>query len=613
MRSVFRPRVSRHLRIAPVLAITAIAFIAGTGLVLAGPLPANQGPPVYAVRSSNSSQPCGSVRSCPIKHIVFIVKENHSFDNLFAHFPGADGTRYAWAGKKRVRLITTPDHLPFDISHTGEAALKSVDGGKMDGFYRLGGATQFGHDYADSAYVKSEIPNYWAYARHFALADHFFSTIMGPSFPNHLATIAAQSGGAIDNPTGQTNGSWGCDATGGALVRVESAAGAVSQVPPCFNFTTLADEANRAGATWRYYASPYGASGYIWAAFDGIRHIRYGPDWKQADIPDNQFVSDVQKGQLASITWLTTNFAKSDHPPASMCAGENWTVKQINAVMASPTWKSTAIVLTWDDFGGFYDHVFPPRINSVAFGPRVPAILISPYARAHSIDHTTYDFSSMLNFAEDAFNLHHLPEYAPRIPSIAGMFNFRQKPLAPLVLKQRHCLAYTPALNQVGRLQDIRSINGRYRIQIKFPGGELATTFANQSTKIRIQGGVARVRQMVPGDTVRAQMMPDPTQAGFYKLNNLWDNDLVFKSRLLGHVSAVDRAEKTVSLTRSGRPEVLVQLTPVTVIRLRDGRQEKLSDIKRGSAIALVGPVNTRLWTAIAPKALVVLNRRHQV
>ena len=163
---------------------------------------------------ADGSSKCDGVGGCPIKHVVFLIKENHSFDNLFGRFPGADGATYATEGNQRVKLGLTPDSLMLDIDHQRMAVITATNQGLMNDFYKLNGAIQFGHDYADSNFDEAEIPNYWSYASHFALADHFFSTIMGPSFPNHLATIAAQSGGAVDNPYGQTNHSWGCDAAG---------------------------------------------------------------------------------------------------------------------------------------------------------------------------------------------------------------------------------------------------------------------------------------------------------------------------------------------------------------------------------------------------------------
>jgi phospholipase C len=389
---------------------------------------------------------CDGPASCPIKHVVFIIKENHSFDNLFGRFPGADGAVYASVGPRRMPLTRTPDHVPSDINHARGAAPFAVDAGRMDRFYLLGGAIHGGHDYADSSYTPGSIPNYWTYARTFTLADRFFSTINGPSFPNHLVTIAGQAGGVIDNPLGANipHGlhTWGCDEPR-SRVKVEIPDGGIALVPPCFNFPTLADEADRAHVSWRYYASPRGTRGYIWATFDAIRHIRFGPDWRRADIPDGRFVRDVARGRLAQITWLMTDWRQSEHPPASECVGENWTVRQIDAIMRSPFWRSTAIVLTWDDFGGFYDHVPPPVVSPISDGPRVPAIIISPYARPHFVDHTLYDFASILRFAEDVFHLGRLGRGDRAARSLVHAFDFRQRPLRPLLLRERRCAPYT--------------------------------------------------------------------------------------------------------------------------------------------------------------------------
>ena len=538
---------------------------------------------------------CNGDPRCPIKHVVFIIKENHSFDNIFARFPGADGTSYAKDDSRQVRLGVTPDHLPFDIAHSGNAASFAVNGGKMNRFFRLAGAEQLGHDYADTAYTQSEIPNYWAYAKHFTLADHFFSTIMGPSFPNHLAEIAAQSGGAIDNPHGQTNGSWGCDATGASLVRVMTAAGNVVQEAPCFNFKTLADEADAAGVSWKYYAASPGSSGYIWAAFDAIRHIRYGPDWAQADVPDTQFVSAVASGKLPNITWLTTSFANSDHPPASMCQGENWTVQQINAIMNSKFWDSTAIVLTWDDFGGFYDHVPPPQINNIAFGPRVPAIVISPYSRAGTVVHNTYDFSSMLLFAEDVFDLNKLPEYAPSIPSISGMFDFHQKPLAPLILSTRHCPAYNPSYDGFGHLDSSTLTDGQYRLQIRLSLGEVATTFLNVGDPVLAKGGQIDGSEMQPGDALEVQMAPDPTQAGYYVLNQLRDDSFLANASDKATIRSVDPSTNTITVRPVGKPLTTVRITNGTSITLRNGTTASLGNLQAGWKVLLTGSLDGRI------------------
>ena len=544
---------------------------------------------------------------CPIKHIVFIIKENHSFDNMFARFPGADGTKYAYTGKKRIPLGVTPDHLPYDIAHGGGAATTAVNRGRMNQFYLLHGAIQFGHDYADSAYTAKEIPNYWKYAQTYTLADHFFATIMGPSFPNHLVTIAGQSGYSVDNPHGQTIRSWGCDAGPTSHVTTLLPNGVVTHVPPCYNFATLGDEADHAHIPWRYYASPLGTFGYVWAAYDAIRHIRYGRDWKRADIPDKNFVKDVAAGKLAPLTWVTTNLQTSEHPPSSMCLGENWTVDQINAIEKSKFWKSTAIVLTWDDFGGFYDHVPPPVINNIAFGPRVPTIVISPYARPHTVDHNVYDFSSTLKFAEDVFRLPRLTSYDSSATSLAKMFNFAQRPLKPMLLKPRHCPAYVPGVTTNGTLVSSHVQNGRYTIFIRFPDGSLATVFAPTNTKVFIKGGVTSIRGMSPGDAVHVHMFSDPTQAGYYALDKIEDRSLRYEKKIVGTIASLDADSGSILLDRFKHPSIVVYTNRKTVIYKKNGAKGHYGDLTSGSPISVTGILNTKQYTMQSVSAVHIL------
>ncbi|HEX8918005.1 MAG TPA: alkaline phosphatase family protein, partial [Chloroflexota bacterium] len=327
----------------------------------------------------------------PIDHIVILDRENHSFDNLFGTFPGANGSTTARLNTGQlVKLIHTPDHTLLDISHSGGAAGFAVNNGKMNQFNLLPGATQNGKNIADSQYQEKDVSSYWAYARSFTLDDRFFSTIMGPSFPNHLVTIAASSANAVDNPVGQTFHAWGCDA--GQYSRVSAMdpkTGKNYEENPCFNLPTMADTFQSHHLSWKYYAPSQYQSGYIWSSFDAIKHIRFSSLWKTNVPSSTQFVTDVKTGHLPQVSWLVTNEQQSDHPPYSICVGQSWAVKQINAIMQSQYWKSTLIVLTWDDFGGFYDHVVPPVLDHISLGPRVPTILISPYARPHYIDHHT--------------------------------------------------------------------------------------------------------------------------------------------------------------------------------------------------------------------------------
>lgn len=409
---------------------------------------------VISVRSQPSARPGGTPTcrsSCGIKHIVIIVRENHSFDNLFGRFPGAQGTTVARIGGRLVPLRKTPDHLASDLGHSGSQALAAIDRGKMDGFSREKDAVQNGVSVADSQYTGQQVANYWKYARRYSLADHFFSTVLGASFPNHLVFISGQSAHTVDNV--RRHGppdAWGCDSNHRARVATFNK-GRYGMVFPCFNLQTVADEANAAGVSWRYYAAPLGQPGYIWSSFDAIRHIRYSPQWQTNVLPPNDFIANIRRRHLSAITWLSANLAESEHPPASECVGENWTVRQINAIMNSGYWKNTAIILTWDDYGGFYDHVAPPLLphDPYELGPRVPTLVISPYSKPSLISHKEFDFRSVVAFVEHTFRLPSKAQYDRSVNSIGQMLNLHQKPLRPLRLRPLSCGAHL-AVRHIG-------------------------------------------------------------------------------------------------------------------------------------------------------------------
>ena len=257
-----------------------------------------------------------------------------------------------------------------------------------------------------SQYYQQDIPNYWSYASHFLLADHFFTPILGPSFPNHLVTIAGTSNQTVANVHNGVPNTWGCDSGPHATAQATGTQGKTYYAVPCFDIPTLADELDAKGLSWRYYAPPEGDPGYIWNSFDAIRNVRLNPTrWKTHIAADTSFVTDVQKGTLPAVSWLVISPANSDHPPASICQGENWTVRQLNALMTSPLWQHTAVFMTWDDFGGFYDHVPPPQVDPWGYGMRVPLLIISPYVKAHTVYHDVSQFGSVLRFIETRFGL----------------------------------------------------------------------------------------------------------------------------------------------------------------------------------------------------------------
>jgi phospholipase C len=272
-----------------------------------------------------------------------------------------------------------------------------------------------------------------------------FGSILAESFPNHLYAVASQSAGVIGNPGALM---WGCDAPPRTTVEVLDTSGNVSQVYPCFEFPTLADRLETAGVSWRSYAPVAGQPGYIWSALDAIGHIRNSPLWQTRVMPDQQFLDDAADGTLPAVSWLIPDFAVSDHPTRaipgvtgtiSSCVGENWTVQHINAIMQGPDWPTTAIVLTWDDFGGFYDHVPPPVVDFYGLGIRVPLVVISPYVREGIVSHTVYEPASILQLIETRYKLKALTNRDVIANSLLDMFDFSQSPAPPLVLPTRDC------------------------------------------------------------------------------------------------------------------------------------------------------------------------------
>ncbi|HEX6502544.1 MAG TPA: alkaline phosphatase family protein [Terriglobales bacterium] len=383
----------------------------------------------------------GGLPPGPIKHIVFIFKENRTFDNYFGTFPGANGaTSGPISNGTTVPLGHTPDKTPYIIGHTWIDAHTAMNlqgqNYLMNQFDLVFNGNVNGYMLPMTQLQQADIPNYWSYAKNYVLADNMFSSLAGPSFPNHLYSVGAQAGGATNNPSGNV---WGCDAPAGTTVSVMDNQGNVTFQFPCFDFQTLADSLQNANISWRYYAPPSGVLGSMWNALDAVQHIRMGSLWQTNVPPDTQFASDAQSGDLPAVSWLVTTWNQSEHPPASSCAGENWTVQQINAIMQGPDWPSTAIFLTWDDFGGFYDHVPPAMVDRFGLGPRVPLIVISPFAKHAYISHTQYEFSSLIAFTETMYHLPTLSRRDSTVKDLTDSFDFSQQPLLPLILNQRSC------------------------------------------------------------------------------------------------------------------------------------------------------------------------------
>jgi len=576
------------------------------------------GPLLYAIgQGSPSTRAAGSAPPglTKINHIIFIIKENHSFDNYFGRFPGAAGATTGRTASGQIVPLSEPsDQVYPDIGHDAPDAAAAVNGGRMDSFNRLAGAITLGVNHAYTAMYPQDIPDYWAYARRFTLADHFFSTIMGPTFPNHLVTIAAQNAGVIGNPQ-HSNNHWGCDAPHRTWVQTRSATGAVGTMFPCLDLTTLADRLNTANIAWRYYAPQAGQQGYIFSTFDAIRHIRYGPQWPTNVVPWTRFQSDVASGHLAPVTWLVTDTAQSEHPPASTCLGQDTTVSEVNAVMRSRFWKDTAIFVTWDDFGGFYDHVPPPSVNPWGLGPRVPLLVISPYARPGYIDHATYSFALPALTTLDA-------SAAP----LLGSFNFGSAPAPPLLLRPAPCPIIPDvrisgaAEGGVGRASsNVISLSDPPIIARVVPRGAAVlvtvrttagqTSYAiTSATRVLGRGGRFLDRQALRrGDILLHQgnVVQDESEDAVTLDGTLAQVEAARQLMIL-HVTtmAPGSAALRIDHPRPRTDVVLVLLAPSTRVTLPLG--QALTDLDRGQAVRVTGTLNWRTHSIVGPTNLVV-------
>ena len=414
-----------------------------------------------------STRPHQGLAQTPIQHIIFIVKENRTFDSYFGAYLCTDGlacVNGASTGVAKINGVDTTiplaplaDSAP-NVKHQWGNAHKAYDQGQMDAF-NLAAQGCAAPPYA--CYVTataSTIPNYWALAQHFVLNDNTYSSLLGPSAPAHLFTLAGASGpdipnSEISNPTSGVEksgvGSWGCDAPTATTAQLYNK----SKVFPCFSFATLPDELTAAGVSWGFYGPVQGEKGYIWTTADDFSNIRNTGLWAQNVHPWQQLSTDAAAGNLPSVSWVAAPTVDSEHPPTSSCVGENWTITQLDAIENGPEWASTAVFLTWDDYGGFYDHVAPPQEDALGLGFRVPFLVISPYAHATtnpaepSVDHTQLEFASVLRFAEEDFGLPSLQHRDATANDLMTDFDFFQVWNSPLILATRTCPGKTLPLS----------------------------------------------------------------------------------------------------------------------------------------------------------------------
>ena len=412
---------------------------------------------------SNGAQSLALTAAAVIQHIVVIFQENRTPDNLFQDpllmSRGADISASGLNSQGQT-IVLSPIDLGtaginpqnYDLSHANSAFVSMYDGGKMDGADLIP-CSPSANCPANPQFMfvkPSDVQPYFAMAEQFAFGDRMFQTNEGPSFPAHQFIISGTSAPtptsnlfAAENPLGSPAG---CIAPSTETVAMIDPSGSESSTQyPCFDHPTLTDFLDVAGVSWRYYTP---SAGSIWTGPDAISHICQaqtvsnvatctGPDWtKNVIIPEWQILGDIPSGNLAQVSWVIPDGTHSDHPASNDGSGPSWVGSIVNAVGNSPYWANTVIIVTWDDWGGWYDHVAPKVINDgvswgsgYVYGFRVPLIVISPYAKAAYISHVTHDFGSVLKFVETTFKLPSLGYADASADDLSDCFMLTQSPI----------------------------------------------------------------------------------------------------------------------------------------------------------------------------------------
>lgn len=418
---------------------------------------------------SNGPQSLSLTTAAVFQHIVVIFQENRTPDNLFQDpvliSRGADIASSGLNSTGQtiplspIDLGTTGSNPQnYDLSHANAAFVSMYDGGKMDGANLIpcspaANCPPNAHPNPQYMYVKpADVQPYFALAEQYTFGDRMFQTNEGPSFPAHqfiISGTSAPSTGsnlfAAENPALSPAG---CIAALTNRVKMIDPTGSESKPAPqypCFDHPTLTDYLNTKGVTWRYYAP---SAGSIWTGPDAIQHICQqqtvngtltctGQDWvNNVVIPQSQVLVDIANGQLPQVSWIIPNGLSSDHAVANDGSGPSWVSTIVNAIGNSPYWANTAIIVTWDDWGGWYDHVAPKVINDgvswgsgYVYGFRVPLIVVSPYAKTAYISHTTHDFGSILKFIETTYNLPSLGYADGPADDLSDCFNLTHSPV----------------------------------------------------------------------------------------------------------------------------------------------------------------------------------------
>jgi phospholipase C len=393
----------------------------------------------------------------PIKNVIVIIQENRSLENFFAGYPGANAPTSGCAvAKKRsnpARSSSCPsgdisvplqkdtfENNPGLLAHDWSSSIKDWDRGKMDGFSQNAASGEYAaYDYIDHSQTKP----YWRMAQQYVLADAMFPTEFGGSFTGHLTLVAGTDDlkppakAEVDFPSA---GPYDCDSPPGtySLYLLSDPYRKIrSNGPfPCFNqFNTMAQVLDDAGVSWKFYAFTVLDAG-MWEPFEAIKYVRYGSDWNANIVaPQTKVLSDARRGRLPLVSWVTPTEIDSDHPVALSDRGPSWVASVVNAIGTSKYWPTSAIVVVWDDWGGFYDNASPPQLDYRGLGIRVPCLIISPYAKKNYVSHVRYEYGSILRFVEEVNGLPagsigptSLGYTDARANSLDDAFDFNQKP-----------------------------------------------------------------------------------------------------------------------------------------------------------------------------------------
>ena len=376
----------------------------------------------------------------PIQHVVIIVQENRSFNYMFHGYPGATTADYGYnSSGQKIKLKPVSLAETYEIDHTSPDYFLACDGSgsipgtncKMDGFDKeyVDGKAPANPQYAYAP--KRDVKPYWSMAKQYVLGDHMFTSQIDASFVSHQYIIAGQANSEVDLPTGL----WGCGAGGSDTVTTLTASRTIGpSQSPCQDYQTLGDEAVNAGLTWRFYSVPSNGTAYVWNGYQAVNHVYNGPQWNNIVTPPSQFLTDVQNGTLANVTWVEPTWADSDHSGSGSKTGPAWVASVVNAVGESKFWDSTAIFVMWDEWGGWYDPVAPPYEDYDGLGFRVPLLVISPYAKQGYVSHTQFEHGSILRFVEDTFGL----------PQLAASDTRANDPAADCMNYSQPARAFTP-------------------------------------------------------------------------------------------------------------------------------------------------------------------------